>query len=101
MPRRFIAKFKQNRGPYNGNIDGWDIGAIDGVEMFTSTSRSCSDCLVRKNKEGEIEHFHRTVVLQKVGGEPRVIYGVEHLKPRDGTEKGEGEITGAGRLLET
>ncbi|MFD1363248.1 transposase [Lentibacillus salinarum] len=98
---QFIAKFKQNHGPRKGNIDGWRIGAIDGVELFTSTSRSCSDCLVRKNKEGEIEHFHRAVVLQKVGGDPRILYGVEHLKPRDGAEKGEGEITGASRLLET
>lgn len=97
---QFIAKFKQNRGPYKGNMDGWRIGAIDGVELFSSTSRSCPDCLSRKNKEDETEHFHRAVVLQKVGGDPRVIYGVEHLKPRDGVEKDEGEITGACRLLE-
>ncbi|GGJ96354.1 hypothetical protein GCM10007063_18460 [Lentibacillus kapialis] len=97
---QFIARFKQNRGPRKGNIDGWRVGAIDGVELFNSTSRSCSDCLVRRNKEGETEYFHRAVFLQKVGGDPRIIYDVEHLKPRDGAGKDEGEITGAGRLLE-
>lgn len=101
MPRPVHCQIQTKSRPRKGNIDGWRIGAIDGVEMFTSTSRSCSDCLIQKNKEGEIEHFHRAVVLQKVGGDPRIIYGVEHLKPRDGAEKGEGEITGASRLLET
>jgi len=98
---QFIQKFKQNRGPQKGRIDGLRIGAIDGSELFLSKSRTCSDCLVRKNKNGEKEYFHRAVFLQKVGGDPRVIYGVDHLKPRDGSEKGEGEVTGDRRLLKT
>lgn len=97
---QFLAKFKQNRGPQKGNIDGWRVAAIDGTELFSSTSRNCSDCLRRKIKSGETEYFHRAVFVQKVGGDPRIIYGIEHLKPRDGAEKGEGEITGAIRLLE-
>ncbi|MDI3312436.1 MAG: hypothetical protein QJR05_13570, partial [Thermoanaerobacterium sp.] len=96
---QFIAKFKRNRGPQKGTIDGWRVAAIDGVELFSSTSRSCSQCLTRKNKKDETEYFHSAVLLQKVGGDPPVIYGVEHLKPRDGAEKDEGEITGAIRLL--
>ena len=97
---QFIAKFKQNRGPQKGSIDGWRVGAMDGVELFHSTSRNCSDCLSRKNKKQETEYFHRAVFLQQVGGGSRVVYGIEHLKPRDGVEKDEGEITGAARLLE-
>ncbi len=97
---QFIRKFKQNRGPQKGSIDGWRVGAIDGTELFASTSRRCSNCLIRKNKQGETEYFHRAVFLQKVGGDPHIIYGVEHLQPRDSSEKGEGEITGARRLLQ-
>lgn len=34
-----------------------------------------------------------------VGKSPHVIFGQEMLKPRDGSEKDEGELTGAKRLI--
>lgn len=61
---------------------------------FNSTKKSCSDCLSRKNRAGETEYFHRSVICMTVGKTPHVILGQEMLKPRDGAEKDEGELTG-------
>lgn len=96
---RFVAKFKQNKGPSKGSIDGWRVAAIDGVEMFASKSRCCKECLTRELSNGETEYFHRAVFLQKVGGDPRIIYETELLKKKDGSEKAEGEVAAARRLI--
>lgn len=97
---QFVSKFKQNKGPQKGSIDGWRVAAIDGVELFASTSRCCEECLTRHPTNGDIEYFHRAVFMQKVGGDPRIIYGFELLTPRDGANKDEGETTGAKRLIQ-
>jgi len=95
----FVTKFKQNKGPNQGRIAGWRVAAIDGVELFASKSRCCEECLSRQLTSGETEYFHRAVCLQKVGGDPRVIYGIELLKKKDGSEKAEGETAAARRLI--
>ena len=61
--------------------------------------KSCSDCLSRKNRAGETEYFHRSVICMTVGKTPHVILGQEMLKPRDGAEKDEGELTGGKKLI--
>ncbi|MCL6444772.1 MAG: transposase [Alicyclobacillus sp.] len=97
---KFVAKFKQLKGPWKGAVDGWRVAAIDGVELFSSTSRCCSECLTRHRQEsGNTEYFHRAVFMQKVGGDPRVIYGFELLGKRDGSDKLEGEVSAAKRLI--
>ena len=53
----------------------------------------------RHGKQGT-EYFHRSVVCMSVGGPPHVILGQEMLKPRDGNEKDEGELTGGKRLIQ-
>ncbi|WP_059040690.1 transposase [Paenibacillus rubinfantis] len=95
----FIAKFKHNKGPWKGAINGWRTAAIDGVELFASKSRCCNECLTRKLSTGETEYFHRAVFLQKVGGDPRIVYGAELLKKKDGSDKAEGEVAAAMRLI--
>ncbi|MFC4602060.1 transposase, partial [Cohnella hongkongensis] len=95
----FVAKFKQNKGPRQGTIDGWRVAAIDGVEMFSSKSRCCEECLTRQLTTGETEYFHRAVFLQKVGGDPRIVYETELLKKKDGSDKAEGEVAAAKRLI--
>jgi hypothetical protein len=96
----FIARFKQNKGLRQGMIDGWRVAAIDGVELFASQSRCCDECLTRQLASGETEYFHRAVFLQKVGGDPRIIYETELLKKKDGSEKSEGETAAATRLIQ-
>ncbi|WP_243257176.1 hypothetical protein [Blautia wexlerae] len=43
------------------------VAGIDEVELFSSTKKSCPDCLTRKNRAGEMEYFHRSVVCMTVG----------------------------------
>ena len=97
--RLFIDKFKQNKGPWRGAIDGWRVAAIDGVELYASKSRCCEECLIRELANGEIEYFHRAAFAQKVGGDPRIIYEMELLKKKDGSDKAEGETIAAERLI--
>ena len=75
------------------------VAGIDEVELFNSTKKSCPDCLTRKNRAGEMEYFHRSVVCMTVGKATAWILGQEMLKSRDGAEKDEGELTGGKRLI--
>ena len=94
-----IDIIKRNRVFREGTIGGYVVAGIDGVELFNSTKKSCPGCLSRKNRAGETEYFHRSVVCMTVGKAPHVILGQEMLKPRDGAEKDEGELTGGKRLI--
>lgn len=84
-----------------GTIDRYKVCAIDGVELFESTTKCCEDCLTRIDKSGVKHYFHRAVVCMTVGSDPHVILGKELLKPKnDGSNKDEGELTGGKRLIE-
>ena len=62
-----IDTLKKNRVFREGTIGGYVVAGIDGVELFSSTKKSCPDCLTRKNRTGETEYFHRSVVCMTVG----------------------------------
>lgn len=94
-----IDVLKRNRVFREGTIGGYVAAGIDGMELFSSTKKSCPDCPSRKNGTGKTKYFHRSVVCMTVGKSPHVIFGQEMLKPRDGSEKDEGELTGAKRLI--
>lgn len=94
-----IDILKRNRVFRKGTIGGYVVAGIDGVELFSSLKKSCPDCQRRKKRTGETEYFHRSVVCMTVGRSPHVILGQEMLKPRDGAEKDEGELTGGKRLI--
>ena len=81
-----IDVLKRNRVFREGTIDGYVAAGIDGMELFSSTKKSCPDCLSRKNGTGKTKYFHRSVVCMTVGKSPHVIFGQEMLKPRDGSE---------------
>lgn len=95
-----IDRIRRNRVFSGGTIGGYTVVALDGVELFGSTKKSCPECLTRKLKTGETEYFHRSVVCMSVGRHPHVVIGQEMLRPRDGSDKDEGELTGGKRLLE-
>lgn len=83
-----------------GTIGRYVVAAIDGVELFSSTKKSCPGCLTRKKDGGKrTEYFHRSVVCASIGTSPHIILGQEMLRPRDGAEKDEGELTGGKRLI--
>ena len=53
--------------------------------------------LTGKTVQVKRNNFHRSVVCMTVGKVPHVILGQEMLKPTDGAEKDEGELTGGKR----
>lgn len=94
-----VKKTYRNAVLRGGTIGGYVAVAIDGVELFSSTKKSCRNCLTRKSASGGKEYFHRSVVCATIGENPHLILGQEMLHPRDGAEKDEGELTGGKRLV--
>ena len=94
-----VAKTYRNAVLRSGTIGGYIAVGIDGVELFSSTKKSCRTCLTRRSSNGGKEYFHRSVVCATIGESPHLILGQEMLRPRDGSEKDEGELTGGKRLV--
>jgi hypothetical protein len=99
MHNGILRDTKNNKLYRNGTIDGYKVAAFDGVELFESTNKNCSKCLTREIN-GVTHYFHRAVVASYVGADPRIVIGAEMLTPKkDSSNKDEGELTGAKRLL--
>ena len=95
-----LKKSKENKLYRNGTIDGLKVVALDGVELFESTKKSCPNCLTRMiNKVPH--YYHKSVVAGYVGTDPHLVLGQEMLKPKQDSSscKGEGELTAAKRLI--
>ena len=96
---QIIDKVIENKVLQDHTINGYRVAAIDGVELFSSELKHCEECLSRTVK-GVRQYFHRAVVCMSVGSDPHIALGAEMLHPKtDGSEKDEGEQTGAKRLL--
>ena len=75
------------------------MAGIDEVELFSSTKKSCPDCLTRKNRAGEMEYFHRSVVCMTVGKATACDPGAGNAEVEGRSGKDEGELTGGKRLI--
>lgn len=96
-----VHKTKRNKVFAKGSIDGLRVAAIDGMEFFSSTSRCCSGCLERTPRDKtEKEYFHRAVVMQMIGKDPRLFLEMEPIKKQDGSDKSEGEIAAVRRMIQ-
>ena len=51
-----IDVLKRNRVFREGTIGGYVAAGIDGMELFSSTKKSCTDCLSRKNGTGKTKY---------------------------------------------
>lgn len=91
----FVAVMQKARRakmvPWLGNLR---IVAIDGTGILSSESRCCPQCRVVHHSSGAIIYQHEAVYCQTVGPPPRLIWGVEPIRP------GEGELTASLRLVE-
>jgi hypothetical protein len=82
-------------------VQGRLVAAVDGIEVLSSYSRRCENCLqrrvIRKDQAGrkveEIQYYHRAVGCQMVHSRVKPFLAIEWLGP------GEGEETAALRLL--
>ena len=98
MFESIVDKLVENKVLRQNTINGFRVAAVDGVEVFSSRLKSCPHCLTRTVGE-ETEYFHKAVACMTVGNDPHIVLGMEMLKPRDGGNKDEGEMTGVKRLL--
>lgn len=90
-----VATAVKNKAFVNGTIDGYTVVAIDGTKFFGSNKKSCPECLSSKN-----HHYHSGVVMSTIGDKPRLVLGFEMMRPdQDSTNKDEGEMTDAKRLI--
>jgi hypothetical protein len=84
-----------------GRVQGRLVAALDGVEILSSFSRHCDQCLERRvtlkdqagRKMEQTQYYHRAVGCQMVHSPVKPFLAIEWLRP------GEGEDTAALRLL--
>jgi hypothetical protein len=94
-------RLKRNKAFDPGRVQGHLVAALDGVEVLSSFSRCCPDCLQRRvtctGADGQpverIQYYHRAVGCQIVSSPVKAILGLEWVAP------GEGEDKAALRLL--
>ena len=108
-------KAERNKAFREGSYGALRCVAIDGWEPFTSYSRHCSHCLVRKVKRkncqsGDVEevdqYYHRYVVAMMLGPVLDVVLDIEPVRNADARRdagedaRHEGELTAAYRLID-
>lgn len=94
-------RLKRSKAFDQGRIQGRLVAALDGVEVLSSFSRCCENCLQRlvprKDQAGrkfeQIQYYHRAVGCQIIHSPVKPFLAMEWLQP------GEGEETAALRLL--
>ncbi len=94
-------QLKRNKALDPGRVQGPLVAALDGIEVLSSFSRCCSDCLQRRVNctaaDGQpverIQYYHRAVGCQMVSSPVKAFLGLEWVAP------GEGEDKAALRLL--
>ena len=94
-------RLKRSKAFDPGRVQGCLVAALDGIEVLSSYSRRCEDCLerrvMRKDPAGrkieETQYYHRAVGCQMVHSPVKPFLDIEWLRP------GEDEVTAALRLL--
>jgi hypothetical protein len=94
-------RLKRSKAFDEGRIQGRLVAALDGIEILSSFSRHCDQCLERRvtlkdqagRKIEQTQYYHRAVGCQMVHSTMKPFLAIEWLQP------GEGEATAALRLL--
>jgi hypothetical protein len=83
------------------SADGTLLLALDGTEHFSSQAIHCGQCSTRTHANGKVTHFHAalTPVLAKPGCERVIPLAPEFVRPQDGKEKQDCELSAAKRWL--
>jgi hypothetical protein len=94
-------RLKRGKAFDEGRVQGCLVAALDGIEILSSFSRHCDQCLERRvtlkdqagRKIEQTQYYHRAVGCQMVHSPVKPFLAIEWLQP------GEGEETAALRLL--
>ena len=94
-------RLKRSKAFDEGRVQGRLVAALDGIEILSSFSRHCDQCLERRvsmkdqagRKIEQTQYYHRAVGCQMIHSPVKPFLAIEWLQP------GEGEDTAALRLL--
>ena len=56
----------------SGTIDGYTVAAIDGIKLFGSYKKCCSECLTSTKNE-KTYFYHYSSVMAVIGNGPKLI----------------------------
>lgn len=94
-------RLKRRKAFDEGRVQGRLVAAVDGIEVLSSFSRRCENCLERRvtrrdqagRKIEETQYYHRAVGCQMIHSTVKPFLAIEWLRP------GDSEDTAALRLL--
>jgi len=94
-------RLKRTKAFDAGRVRGRLVAALDGIEVLSSFSRRCDECLERRvtvkdqagRKVEQTQYYHRAVGCQMIHSPVKTFLALEWL------QRGEGEETAALRLL--
>jgi hypothetical protein len=94
-------RLKRSKAFDAARVQGRLVAALDGIEVLSSFSRRCEDCLERRvtikdqagRKVEQTQYYHRAVGCQMIHSPVKSFLALEWLR------RGEGEETAALRLL--
>ena len=95
------AKEWQSEISDGSNAGFYYVMALDGSDYFNSEALSCKNCLVRRDRSGEVHYRHTVVAGTLVKSGKRLILPLdaELCAPQDGAEKQDCESTAGKRLI--
>lgn len=72
----------------------------DGIQHFSSKSRSCDSCLTTNHRDGSVSHHHKFLCAALVHPDKREVFVVdaEPIEQQDGITKNDCELNAAKRL---
>ncbi len=83
----------------DGTIDGFNVAAIDGTNLFNIQSPHCDDCILKKNR-GKEYYSHSCAVMSLIGDGSNLVIDFEMNKYKNiPNDTGMGELVAAKKLL--
>jgi hypothetical protein len=89
-------RLKRRKALDAGRVHGRLVAALDGIEVLSSFSRHCEDCLQRRvtlkdeatgQKLERLQYYHRAVGCQIINSPVKPFLGLEWLRPGEGEDK--------------
>lgn len=99
--KNYATRLQRGKHLQKFQFQGKYLAALDATTYYTSDTISCSDCLTREKRNGQIEYTHKA--LQPIICHPTqkqiIPLMPEAIKNTDGQKKQDCEINAAKRLL--
>ena len=94
-----IKKSVRNKVLSGGTIDGLNVAAIDGTNLFNNQKSHCDDCILKRNK-GKEYYSHSCAVMSLIGDGPSLVLDYEMNKHKNvANDTGAGELVSSQKLL--